>query len=424
MKENIHSLLEHTQMGIDDFDLDSLKKRGRKPKGGKIKIREPEKNSENKIIVNIILHLKCSINDLNEHNERLSQYVFNPNKYNPEIPPNILTYNNHSKLFPYSSNLYNEKYNSFSNNSTIEKETPNKINYFNENDIAYNNDSYHYDLNNFDETTTVITGSVLEKNDILLSQTDDGKNNAPIINETDCFFQKPAKQPERLLTKIETQCSLCKKREQQHATEDLNNKDIARKLKNLKILFYKNIPLDKKAACFWCTYDFDNPACYIPRYENDDNIIGYGSFCRPECAVAYLMKENIDDSTKFERYHLLNKMYSGIYDYKKNIKPAPNPFYLLDKFYGNMTIQEYRKLLKTEHTLIVLEKPLTRLFPELHEDYEDVGLHYIREYKKPNENENKKMEKHTTNDGYKVKRQTDKTVEIAKQSIIRETFKC
>ena len=213
-------------------------------------------------------------------------------------------------------------------------------------------------------------------------------------------------------------------------TDELNNKDIARKLKNLKILFYKNIPLDKKSACFWCTYDFDNPACYIPRYENDDNIIGYGSFCRPECAVAYLMKENIDDSTKFERYHLLNKMYSGIYDYKKNIKPAPNPYYLLEKFYGNMTIQEYRKLLKTEHTLIVLEKPLTRLLPELHEDYEDVGLHYISEYKnnnlykKSNEKDTKKVEKYTTNDGYKVKRQTEKTVEINKQTIIRETFKC
>ena len=229
---------------------------------------------------------------------------------------------------------------------------------------------------------------------------------------------------------MDGQCSLCKKREQQHMTDELNNKDIARKLKNLKILFYKNIPLDKKSACFWCTYDFDNPACYIPRYENDDNIIGYGSFCRPECAVAYLMKENIDDSTKFERYHLLNKMYSGIYDYKKNIKPAPNPYYLLEKFYGNMTIQEYRKLLKTEHTLIVLEKPLTRLLPELHEDYEDVGLHYISEYKnnnlykKSNEKDTKKVEKYTTNDGYKVKRQTEKTVEINKQAIIRETFKC
>jgi hypothetical protein len=159
----------------------------------------------------------------------------------------------------------------------------------------------------------------------------------------------------------------------------------------------------------------------------DNTVYGYGSFCRPECAVAYLMKENIDDSTKFERYHLLNKLYSGIYDYKKNIKPAPNPYYLLDKFYGNMTIQEYRRLLKTEHTLIVLEKPLTRLLPELHEDYEDVSLHYNSEYKNDNiygKTTKKKESAYTTSSGYKVKRQTDKTIETNKQNIIKETFGC
>ena len=31
----------------------------------------------------------------------------------------------------------------------------------------------------------------------------------------------------------------------------------------------------------------------------------------------YLMEENIDSSTKFERYHLFNHIYSKIYDYKK-----------------------------------------------------------------------------------------------------------
>ena len=34
---------------------------------------------------------------------------------------------------------------------------------------------------------------------------------------------------------------------------------------------------------------------YIPKYDMDQEIFGYGSFCRPECAAAYLMKENIDD---------------------------------------------------------------------------------------------------------------------------------
>ena len=87
-------------------------------------------------------------------------------------------------------------------------------------------------------------------------------------------------------------------------------KDVSLKLKNLRIQFFKNTLHDKKSACFWCTYEYDSPPCYIPKQEMDTSIIGYGSFCRPECAVGYLMKESLDDSTKFERYHLLNRIYS------------------------------------------------------------------------------------------------------------------
>ena len=64
-------------------------------------------------------------------------------------------------------------------------------------------------------------------------------------------------------------------------------------------------------------YDFDNQPCSCSKYELDEEIHGYGSFCRPECAATYLMKENIDDSTKFERYHLLNQIYSKVCNYKK-----------------------------------------------------------------------------------------------------------
>ena len=74
--------------------------------------------------------------------------------------------------------------------------------------------------------------------------------------------------------------------------------------------------------------------------------------CSPECACAHLFNENIDDNTKFERYQLLNFIYGGIYNYTKNIKPAPNPYYTLDKYYGNLTIQEYRQLLEFDQLSI------------------------------------------------------------------------
>ena len=134
-----------------------------------------------------------------------------------------------------------------------------------------------------------------------------------------------------------------------------------------------------------------------------------------ECAVAYLMKENIDDSTKFERYHLLNQIYSKVYNFKKNIKPAPNPYYLLDKYYGNLSIQEYRKLLKTEHMLLVIDKPLTRILPELHEDNEDMMLNIYGSANKSSSNIN--------NTGvYKVKRQSEKQQGPSKSSIIKDNF--
>ena len=103
----------------------------------------------------------------------------------------------------------------------------------------------------------------------------------------------------------------------------------------------------------------------------------------------------------------MNKIYGKVYNFKKNIRPAPNPYYLLDKFYGNLTIQEYRKLMKSEHMLLILEKPLTRILPELNEDIDDSS--------KIGNNSNK------TN-GYKVKRQSEKQKGPTKNEIMKENF--
>ena len=46
------------------------------------------------------------------------------------------------------------------------------------------------------------------------------------------------------------------------------------------------------------------------------------------------------------------------------------------EYYGNLTIQEYRKLLKNERLLLIVDKPLIRVLPELHEDTDDYLLNY------------------------------------------------
>jgi hypothetical protein len=155
-----------------------------------------------------------------------------------------------------------------------------------------------------------------------------------------------------------------------------DTKEIWRKLKILKHNLHMNNIVDKKSACFWCSHDFDSPPIYIPKYFMKDSYHVYGCFCSPECSVAYLMEENIDSSIKFERYHLLNHIYSKIYDYKKNIKPAPNPHYMLEKFYGNLNIQEYRSLLNSERLFLIVDKPLTRILPEFHEDNDDFIINH------------------------------------------------
>jgi hypothetical protein len=151
--------------------------------------------------------------------------------------------------------------------------------------------------------------------------------------------------------------------------ENSNNiKEIWNKLKNLQYKLKHNQITDKKSVCFWCTYGFDNLPIYIPKCYLNENYEVYGCFCSPECACSYLFNEKIDASTKWERYSLLNSIYSSIYNYSKNIKPAPDPHYLLDKYFGDLSIDEYRKLTQTDNLLLVVDKPITKVLPEIHDE--------------------------------------------------------
>ena len=329
----------------EEVEEPTNKKRGRKPKGGKIISASNLINTVEQTKPNIILHLKCSLKDLDLYNEELKSQITNPLEYKPIIPPTIETYNETD----YGLSIYQKE-------NTSETKPEDK--------------QYAY----IDVTTC-----------------------------KSCSCQKEIETKELINTDTET--------------DAIPIKDINQKLKKLRVQYYKNTLYDKKSACFWCTYEFDNEPCFIPKYELDRETYGYGSFCRPECAVAYLMKESVDDSTKFERYHLLNQIYSKVYDYKKNIKPAPSPFYLLDKFYGSLSIQEYRKLLKTEHLLLVIDKPMTRILPELHEDNDDFIVNlYGGSKTEPI------LTNQTSGGIYKVKRQSEKVNKEDKKEVIRNNF--
>jgi hypothetical protein len=163
--------------------------------------------------------------------------------------------------------------------------------------------------------------------------------------------------------------------EKKESKTDKQKKIIYQKLSELEKMLNTN-SIQKKSACFWCTHDFDTPSIHIPSLYYKEKYNVYGCFCSPECACSHLFKEHIDDNTKYERYQLLNFIYGKIYNYEKNIRLAPNPYYTLDKFMGNLDIQEYRELLSYDRLLLILDKPLTKIYPELHEDTNEFETMY------------------------------------------------
>jgi hypothetical protein len=160
---------------------------------------------------------------------------------------------------------------------------------------------------------------------------------------------------------------------------------LQQKLKILSYQLHINEPICNGSDCFWCNHSFDTLPVFIPKNKINGIFQVYGSFCCPECAAAFLFKEQIDNTTKYERYHLLNYLYTDAYSYTKNIIPAPSPYYLLNKYYGNLTIEEYRQMLRKDQITLILDKPLCNIYPELFQDN--------NEYSLPNFNQNKLPEK-------------------------------
>lgn len=341
------------------------KKRGRKPRGGKI-IHENQMQANNSPEVpNIILHLKCVLSDLKKSNELNSNKI---DAFSNDKKGGILCYNDDDQNNIFSSSMSN-----ITNYEKCDKNRNHKK------DIIMNVTKEEEQM----DSTNVISCAPNQKYDPLSFAS---KNTHLTTTETN------AKAQFTFSDKEPGDCDLeCK---------NATNKEIWKKISQLKLNFHRNDSLGiQRSACFWDTCEFDTPPIHIPMSSTK----GYGCFCHPECAVAFLMNENIDTSVKFERYYLLNSIYGPIYNYNKSIKPAANPHYLLNKFYGNLTINEYRKLFQCEQVVYMVNKPLTNVLPELYEDNNDffIGNKIIQ------------------NNTIEIKK---KVVKNAKSSILNEAF--
>ena len=109
IQNNESANIENTASDIKtEKEENTSKKRGRKPKGGKLILKNIESSSKSDVIPNIILHLKCSLSDLNDYNMKLDRLVTNELKYNPEVPPEIETYNSKDPSHSFSNYDVNE----------------------------------------------------------------------------------------------------------------------------------------------------------------------------------------------------------------------------------------------------------------------------------------------------------------------------
>ena len=100
----------------------TVKKRGRKPKGGKLITKNNSIDVNTNTVSNVILYLKCSMKDLINHNNELSNIVYDPLSYNPNAPPSVIGYNNNDNFSIYEqNNNISENTTEFNNKSDIIK---------------------------------------------------------------------------------------------------------------------------------------------------------------------------------------------------------------------------------------------------------------------------------------------------------------
>lgn len=318
---------------------DISKKRGRKPKGCKIIVNDEAIVEKPKPSQNIILHLKCTSHEALEwmRNGHMNTLILN--------------------------SLGNKRY-GIENGSVVQDENTIVEPLQDDNQqITYQNVVYDPNIKN-------IVKSIEPFDDTHLAYTtiDDEKP------EDEPSIQKEEKQ------KSEESDDWILQKYQELKAHIL--KSIHQKVRIIQHQLHNNEMTNTKCNCFWDGAPFNTSPVFIPISETE----GIGCFCSPECGAGYLMNDcTIDDTTRWERYYLLNNKYGKVYGRTDNIKPAPRPQYFLNTYLGNMTIDEYREMIGGDKLWLILDKPLSRVLPELHEEKQDIPVYSMNLMSKMNQ---------------------------------------
>ena len=329
------------------------KKRGRKP--NILQTLGNNKNlQETNIIKDNILHLKINSNEVDNNILFENMFTYDPNM-NLEDPKPY-----ESQDYFSNNHLFNENYSGDDDKSVIKLDNKNEI----DNNQNFNspNKKLRFEEDNKIEENNINNKEIENVNTII----DESKNKINNFNIKEAFNKKLF---EKNLEKGNNYVS-----PSSYNNECINSINVKKKQTRPIMLYYsefnkrKEWPKKSNLKCMWCCHNFDNVPCAIPTKIKNDIFYVFGNFCMKECAAAYIFDSNEIDNLIWERYSLLNHLYSIIEDDPDlNIKLAP-PRLALEVFGGNLSIEQFRESnnIKNRNFKVVLP-PMVSIIPSLEE---------------------------------------------------------
>jgi hypothetical protein len=116
----------------------------------------------------------------------------------------------------------------------------------------------------------------------------------------------------------------------------------------------QRLPDSTDVACYWDCHPFRGRPCVIPTGIEEGIWRVYGNFCCPECAAAYLFNERLDIHVQWERYALLNRLYSP--GEEGGVRLAPSRL-VLRLFGGTLDISVFRQTIQEKRLRIDVMSP-------------------------------------------------------------------
>lgn len=336
------------------------KKRGRKP--NILQTLGNNKNlQETNIVKDNILHLKINSNEVDNNILFENMFTYDPNMNLDDPKPY------ESQDYFSNNHSFNENYSGDDNNNSVLK--LDEINEFDKKtEINGSNKKIKFEDTNKKEENNTST-KVLD-NFNTINNENNNKNINTDFNIKEAFDKKLF---EKNLEKGNNYVS-----PSSYNNECINSINVKKKQTRPIMLYYsefnkrKEWPKKSNLKCMWCCHNFDNIPCAIPTKIKNDIFYVFGNFCMKECAAAYIFDSSDIDNLIWERYSLLNHLYSIIEENPDlNIKLAP-PRLALEVFGGNLSIEQFRESnnIKNRNFKVVLP-PMVSIIPSLEEVNKD-----------------------------------------------------